>query len=155
MLLGAATAFADTQLTFTVDMSVQIASGAFVPATDYVWAQGSFNGWGHVNLSPSAGDTNVYVGTVDDTTDANGSQMNYKFGDTQQNYEAPADYDNRVAVLPTTSGASLTLPYTYFDDAGPAITNMVTFQIDMSEQIYLGTWNPASDQVEIRGNFDS
>ena len=148
-------ASADTQVTFQVDMSVPIAAGTFKPASEFVWAQGSFNGWGQLNLSPSAGNTNVYVGTADDTTDANGGLLSYKFGDTQNNYENTADGNNRTAALPATSGASLALPYTYFNDAGPGITNLVKFQVDMSEQIYLGTWKAASNQVEVRGNFNS
>ena len=107
LLLSAAAASADTQLTFQVDMSAQLASGAFSPGVgDLVWAQGSFNGWGHLNLVVSA-NTNIYTNSFDDTSDANGGVVSYKFGDTQQNYESPADYDNRAAILPATSGASL------------------------------------------------
>ena len=110
LLLSAAAVFADTQVTFQVDMSAQLGSTFNPPSTggtDQVWAQGSFNNWGHANMT-QVGNSSVWTVTVDDTLDANATVMSYKFGDTQQNYEAPlADGNNwnRVATLPSTSGA--------------------------------------------------
>jgi hypothetical protein len=155
LLLSAAAASADTQLTFTVDMSVQITNGTFNPppgGTDTVTASGTFNGWGQLALTQSGGNSNVYVGGYDDTLDANGATMSYKFVDTHTGYESTADFNNRAITLPATSGATLNLPYIYFNDAGPAITNEITFQVDMSMQIYLGNWNSNSDTIGVVGN---
>ena len=67
-------------VTFSVDMSVQIANSTFVPGTDTVSVHGTFDGWGAgMNLvldqDPSSTGT-VYTNTVNDTTDANGGKSN-------------------------------------------------------------------------------
>jgi hypothetical protein len=157
-LLGAVTASADTHVTFQVDMSAQISGGTFNPGTDTISASGSFNGW-NTTATPltQVGSSTVYSATVDDTTDANGTAIQYKFVDTQSGYEATQGdgaNNNRCALLPSTSGASLTLPYTYFADAGPATAYPITFQVDMAEQANTGAFNPASDTVACQGWFE-
>jgi hypothetical protein len=153
-LFVAGVANADTHLTFQVDMSQQIAADAFNPATDQVWIQGSFNGWARLFLTASPLNTNVYMGAFDDTNDAGGAEIAYLFGDNRYSYETTADYNNRTIFLPTANGASLALPYAYFDDDGPAITSMVTFQVDMSGEINGGTFVPGVNTVEVRGTFE-
>jgi hypothetical protein len=161
LLLSAAAACADTLVTFQIDMSVQTSAGTFNPppgGSDQVWVQGTFNSWAGRLILTASGNTNVYTNTVDDTTDANGVVMSYKFGDTQQNYETPAADGNgawnRVVTLPTNSGASLSLPYTYFNDAGPGTAYSITFQVDMAQQLQLGNFS-TSDTVYCQGWFES
>jgi hypothetical protein len=153
MLLSAVAASAQTQVTFQVDMTEQVNAGTFTNGTA-VTANGTFNGWGQFPLTnnPAAANTNLYTGTVNDTSDANGAVLIYKYvaGGT---YENTADGDNRCAQLPA-GGGSLLLPAAFFDDAGPAITANVTFQVDMSEQIRLGNFNAASNTVEVHGFFN-
>ncbi|MCI0559434.1 MAG: hypothetical protein MN733_13140, partial [Nitrososphaera sp.] len=52
-------------VTFQVDMTVQIAKGAFNPATQKIWVRGSLNDWGQTEMSdaPDDGDS-VYTVTV-------------------------------------------------------------------------------------------
>jgi hypothetical protein len=155
-LVAGGAASGETMLTFQVDMSQQIAFSQFVPGVDQVWVQGSFNGWGQLVLTndPAAPNTNLYTGSVDDTADGNGSEMSYLFGDSEIPYETTADYNNRAIVLPTASGAHLTVPYTYFDDNGPTVANQVTLQVDMSGEINCGNFVPGVSTVEVRGNFE-
>ena len=147
-----------TIVTFSVNMATNLANGTFNPAppagtgTDVVGVGGSFNGYAVLPLVEE-GATTIWTNTVDDTADPNGGNLAYVYWDTQSGYEGPADWANRAAYLPTNSGASLVLPTCYFSDDGPVTSATVTFQVDMSEEIELGHWNPQSDTVVIAGSF--
>lgn len=144
-----------TFVTFSVDMSTNILLGTFVPGSDTVSVHGMFNGWGTgVNLVQE-GSTTVYTNTVD-ATNANGTVMDYKFVDSDAavpsgGYESLASGYNRSAKLPATVGASLVLPTPFFGDAGAPVTNEVTFQVDMSEQVNLGNFVPGSSTIQVNG----
>lgn len=144
---------ASTFVTFSVDMSTNIASGSFNQGTDQVEAHGTFNGWGALTLVQQ-GTSTIYTNTANDTTDTNGGKMEYKFVINGSNWETPATSQNRAVLLPTTSGASIVLPTAFFNDAGAPVTNNVTFQEDVSQQIALGNFNPATDQAVVRGIFN-
>jgi hypothetical protein len=141
-------------VTFQVDMSVQTGLGNFTPGTDLVEARGSFaqdayQNWlaGALFLSPSADNTNIYVGTFD-VTNAVGSYPNYKFvydraSDSSVNWESRA---NRFFQLPATA---TNLPVVFFND----ITNVavphfpITFEVNMGVQIALGNFTPGNVTV--------
>lgn len=154
-----ASAQSSTIVTFSVDMATNIADGTFIPGTDTVSVHGTFNGWGSgVNLVQQ-GTSTVYTNTVDDTSDANGGVLQYKFVDSNASvpnggYESLPTGQNRCAKLPSTSGASLVLPTPFFNDAGAIVTNDVTFQVDVSQQIALGNFTPGTDYVVVRGLFN-
>ncbi len=157
LALGAAQG-ASTLVTFSVDMSNQVASATFIPGINTVSVNGTFNGWG---LPPNlqqllvrAGSTTVYTNTVNDTVDANDGQIQYKFITDLNGWENTATTHNRAARLPATDGASLVLPTPYFSDAGPAQTNAVTFRVDMAQQIRNGAFNPGTHTVGARGSFN-
>lgn len=156
---GRLAAQSSTFVTFSVDMSSNIVQGTFVPSSDTVSVHGTFNGWGAgVNLAQE-GDSTVYTNTVNDTSDANGNVMDYKFVDSDSalpnsGYESLASGYNRSAKLPATAGSSLVLPTPFFGDAGALVTNEITFQVDMSEEVNLGSFNPASDTVQVNGLFN-
>jgi hypothetical protein len=120
-----------------------------------VYARGTFNGWGAYLTLVQVGNGPVYTNTIDDTVDANGGNLSYIYHDDVNGDEGPADWANRAAYLPVTPGASLVLPTPFFNDQGPATTANVKFQVDMSEQILLGNFNPQSgDTVIIAGSFN-
>ena len=82
-LAAASSDAASTFVTFSVDMSNQIANATFTPGVDIVSVNGTFNGWG---LPPNltlplarAGATTLYTNTINDTVDANGGQIQWKF----------------------------------------------------------------------------
>ena len=142
-------------LTFSVDMATNIANSTFIPGTSLVSARGSFNGYAQLNLV-QVGASSVYTNTVDDTTDANGGKLEYKFFNSNGSvWETTVHGDhNRVAHLPATSGASLVLPTVYFADAGAPVTNSVTFQVNLAQQINLGAFTAGVNNVYARGTFN-
>lgn len=66
LFLGAwAVASAQTfNVVFQVDMTVQIAKGAFDPAADKVQARGDFNNWGTTDMAPISAGSKVYSATI-------------------------------------------------------------------------------------------
>jgi hypothetical protein len=155
--VGVMSAQAQTTLIFSVDMATNIANGSFNPpppagtGTDVVDVRGAFNGWAPLPLVQQGTST---VWTNGATDSANGVTFDYKFY-LNGNGETTACYDNRTAMLPATPGATLVLPTHFYNDIGPGITINVKFQVDMSEQILLGNFNPLSgDTVVIAGAFD-
>jgi len=144
-----------TIVTFSVDMATNIFNGTFIPGTDHVSARGTFNGYGELVLVQN-GASSIYTNTVNDTTDANGGKMEYKFYSSNgSTWENPATGKNRGAHLPSTSGASLVLPTAFFSDAGTPVANDVKFQVDLSQQIALGIFtNDSPSTVEVRGSVN-
>lgn len=145
-------------VTFSVDMGTNILTGTFIPGTDTVSANGSFNGWGALNLVQE-GTSTVYTNTANDTSDANGGHMFYKFfnSHTGISYENLCDGSgNRGVTLPSVSGSSLNLPTPFFGDAGAPIlyTSTITFQVDMSQQINLGYFTKGVTTIQVSGNFN-
>lgn len=151
--IGLAGARASTFVTFSVDMGTNIVNGNFVPGTDTIEAHGTFNSWGALNLVQQ-GSSTIYTNTFNDTADANGGKMEYKFVIDGSRWETPASGQNRAALLPATSGASLVLPTAFYGDAGAAVAYSVTFQVDVSQQIALGNFISGTSTVEVRGAFN-
>jgi hypothetical protein len=162
MLLWAASASADTVVTFQVDMTGAISNALFNPTTNGIVARGTFDNWPVPGLTltnnPKAANTNIYSGTIDDTSDANGATMNWQFAITTNGavatYSSQADGDNYCLRLPATTGASTNAPVVFFDDDGAAQTNNITFQVDMGEQIILGNFNPSTQTLYCQGSFE-
>jgi hypothetical protein len=140
----------DTLVTFSVDMGTYILQGAFTPNSDTIEAHGTFNNWGTL-LLVQQGNTTVYTNTIDDTSDVNGGQMEYKFVIDGNSWETPASQCNRDVLLPVASGSKLVLPTAFFSDDGAPATYNVTFQVDVTEQIALGNFIPGTSYVEVRG----
>src|ERR1039458_949023 len=160
--VGLVTARASSSIvTFSVDMSTNIALGTFNPppplgtGTDVVNVRGTYNGWaGTQTPLVEVGSSTVYTNTVNDTSDANGAVMFYVFNIDGTTYESVASQHNRAARLPATSGASLVLPTPFFGDSGAQVTNNVTFQVDVSQQIQIGVFTNGINTVDVWGSFD-
>jgi hypothetical protein len=145
---------ASSIVTFSVDMATNIANGTFTNGVTVVNVNGTFNSWAALPLV-EVGSSTVYTNTANDTTDTNGGVISYKFT-INGSYEGTADFNNRAARLPSVSGASLVLPTPFYGDSGAPVTNNVTFQVDMSQQINLNNFTNGGGQiVEVRGNFNS
>ncbi len=171
--------YADTLITFQCDMTYQVQNSQFTNGVTAVYARGTFNNFGAAPFTNSPGflltndpaslvNTNLFMGTYDDTNDTNGAQMQYKFYAVGSSipggpYETTATYnDNRVTLLPAGGGQqSLVLPVQFFSDQGLNVTPSqftvanVWFQVDMSQQIALGTFNPSTQTVEVDGSLGS
>jgi hypothetical protein len=148
-------------VTFKVDMGVQIFKGAFVPATDKVYVVGAFgaeNIWNTSanELTDTDGD-GVYEGTVAVT--AKGlANVGYKFligGKTpvEAGYENGSDRTFTAVAASSTSPADRTLTPVAFANA--AATREVKFQVDVSVAQASGVFNPATDTVEVIGTFSN
>ncbi|HKW30677.1 MAG TPA: hypothetical protein VJT54_15180 [Verrucomicrobiae bacterium] len=171
LLVGAVPlAHADTLITFQCDMTYQVQSGTFTNGVQTVQAR-AFDPYlsGHPQIfqvqltnNPAAANTNLYIGTYDDTLNTNGSQLQWKYfvpNFPNSGYETTANNnDNRTTLLPAGSGQqSLFLPVEWFNDAGPSagvvVAGNCTFQVDMAQQIQLGVFNPNTMTVEAIGQF--
>jgi hypothetical protein len=146
-------------VTFTVDMSAQVLAGTFVSGAE-VDVRGTFNGWGTNKMTniTVGGNTNLYTATVADTVDVNGGTVSYKYFapsvGSNNGWESTSDTQNRAARLPATSGGGVVLPTAFFNDAGPMVTNAITFSVNMAGQVNLGLFVPGTDTVSVRGNLN-
>jgi hypothetical protein len=156
LLLGTAATSANTLVTFQVDMS-----NASLPAGQTVAARGTFDGWASPGFgltnNPAGANPNLWSGTYNDTTDANGAAMAWQFvmvsGGSIATYSSQGSGYNYCATLPAASGASFIIPVVFWDDDGAPVANSITFQVDMAEQLHLGNFN-TSDGVFCQGNFE-
>jgi hypothetical protein len=150
-----------TIITFSVDMATNLADGSFNPpppagtGTDAVSVFGSFNGYASPGLLlVQAGSSTVFTNSYNDTSDANGTTVAYRFL-INGSAEPLSCYDNRAWYLPTNSGASLALPTPYYGGNGPVVSINVKFQVDMSEEIELGNFNPnLGNTVVVAGSLN-
>ncbi|HTQ50245.1 MAG TPA: hypothetical protein VMJ12_06005 [Candidatus Acidoferrales bacterium] len=163
--IGIMTAQADTVITFSVNMVTNLANGSFNPpppagtGSDAVYVNGTFYAWSGNGLQlVQEGNSTIWTNSYDDTTDANGHVVSYRFrlasASVGTGYESTASWDNRAAQLPTTSGASLVLTTPYYGDVGPGQIVNVKFQMDMSEEIQLGHFTNGVNQLDVRGSFN-
>jgi arabinogalactan endo-1,4-beta-galactosidase len=147
-----------TPVTFQVDMSVQTALGNFTPGVNDVTVAGdAINDWNAAasRLTNSVAQTKLYVGTFNVTNTA-GSTVRYKYtinsgGRWEDNGIGPGGAQNRQFTLASTPQ---TLPVVFFNNISNLNSTPVTFQVDMSVQIALGSFNPgAGEQVTVAGDL--
>ncbi len=133
----------DVTVTFQVDMTL-------VDPAYTVSVAGSFNGWtvGADTLSDADGD-NIYSGDVLFTAGSN-PYHEYKFvnGSTWED-----NISNRVLHIDDSSPA-MVLPPVYFNDILPDEID-VTFQVDMSVQIFNGWFVPDADTSAVSGSMNN
>ncbi len=153
-ILCAFAASAQTTVTFQVDMSNNpLAAGQSMVVS------GTFDGWATgsaLTNNPNAANPNLYTGTYVDTSDANGKAIDWQYrivsGSSIVSYSAQDDGNNYCVTLPA-SGGTLVLPVQFWDDDGTPVTNSITFQVDMAEQLNLGNFS-TSDNVYCQGYFE-
>ena len=180
LLVASWSIYADTLITFQCDMTYQVQNGFFTNGVSSLYARtftaGGAPTYTNINITglpltnnPVGG--NIYTGTFDDTWDTNGAQVQYKFyspgiaagAPAANGYETTATYnENRVTLLPAGTGQqNLTLPLQFFGDQGPNCSNPQIiaanpwFQVDMSQAIAIGTFNPSNQTVEVDGSMGS
>ena len=88
-LVTASAQTSNSFVTFSVDLSTNIANGTFNPATESVYVRGTYDNWnnsggtfgdGSVQLiEQGLGAPYIYTNTVQDTYDPNGTHVEYKF----------------------------------------------------------------------------
>jgi hypothetical protein len=168
LLAPALAASAAQTTTYQVDMSVQMALGNFNPGNgDTVFVSGNFSapdwqytlGDGSTNyiLSPSGGNTNIYVGTFNDDI-AVGSYENHQFvinpGGNFTGLQWESGAGNRY--FQVASGAT-NLAVVYWNNvtnASSLVVTPVTFRVNLGVQMALGKFNPSSDLAFVAGDWN-
>jgi hypothetical protein len=149
---GVLTVQGTRQITFAVDMGVQIFKGAFDPATNGVEVRGDFNGFaGGASTLAREGSTTIYSGAFTVGGNENATQ-GYKFVGTGTNalsWETMAD--NRSLTLGA-AGSSTNLPTAFFNNLSES--RKITFRVDMSVQAAKGNFNTNTGVVQIAGSFN-
>jgi len=144
------------QITFQVDMSVQIGLGKFDPSSGTVYIAGEFNSWNATAnpMTNSLTDTNIWFTTMS-LTGAEASTVDYKYimNGTWEGNVGACGSQNRSVTLAMTNQ---TLAAVYFDNlASVPVPTPLVFQVDLAVQTALGNFNPATDLVEARGTFNN
>ncbi len=155
-LLFSATSLLANQVTFQVNLAVQRTLGNFNSLNgDTVLVAGTFSSpdWTTTSvLAPSAGDTNIYVGTFNN--DVSTSTGNYKFiinpgGNSPANQLIWESGNNRSFAVAATDQ---TLPVVYFNNVTSStitVTTQITFRVNVAAQIAAGDFDPATDTVSV------
>ena len=142
-------------VTFSVDLSIEITAGTFDPLTGIVEVRGPFNGWAGTALAP-VGD-GVYSGTVPSIGGLENEATPYKFWATGPGYESFSD--NRSFNLALNQDGSPTpaqvlVPTPNFNNATGG--RQVTFTVDMTVMEAVGLFTPGPDSlVKAVGNFNN
>lgn len=140
---------------FQVDMTYEISGGAFDPVTDVVFVRGSFNDWSEADqLMPNATDPNIYEGEV--VRDfAVGNTIIFKYAYNTANETVWENDPNREYTYTADDIATgyTELLYT-FNDYVPGGDIEVTFVADMFYEIESGRFDPLTDMVYARGDFN-
>lgn len=144
-----------SDVTFQVDMSVQITLGNFDPDFGTVAVAGEFNGWSTSAspLEPNAGTPGLWVGTLK-LSGAADSSVSYKFvmnGATWEGNVGPNGAQNRALTL--TSQAQ-TLPAVPFNNVTTVPVNVpITFQVNLGARIAQGNFDPTTGTVAVAGDL--
>ena len=137
-------------LTLNVNMRVKTLEGDFNPASDFVVAAGSFQGWNPgaaPHMTDDDGDS-IYTGTYKVPTKAT---YEYKFVINATNWETR---DNRHVVV---GDSDVTVPPVYFDDDSVVTIKAngnVKFSVNTDVLAEVGLFNPNEDSVHVRGSFN-
>ncbi len=152
MLLWAAPAWAQKNVTFQVDLNALSDACQFNPAIDRVFMPGSINGWDTAQgeLKDADGD-GIYTNTL---SLAEGTEVSFKFypstlgweDDPNGTYTVTADADQMVPVA--------TYRKQYASACAPAGQSLVTFQVDMGPAMAACQFNPVRDSVFVRGSLN-
>ena len=134
-------------VTFAVDMGVQIFKGAFNPATNGVEVRGDFNGFSGSPLVQQ-GTSTIYTNTLA-INGTNETVLNYKFFGNGTNELAWENRGNRSLSL---ASSNQTVPTAFFSDLSEA--RKITFRVDMSVQAAKNAFNTNSGSVYIAGSFN-
>jgi hypothetical protein len=129
------------QVTFSVDMSVEVALGHFEPENGSVNLTGSFNEWDYSDLSDPDGDL-IYDVTLEVSIAEHAYRFSKYWGELE---DIP---DRQVTVT-----GDAVLPTVYFGDLDPAFFPEVTFRVNMSFQHELGRFDPEVHTPDACGTF--
>ena len=142
-------------VTFNVDMSLQEILGNFNSTNGSVVVIGSFNNWstesGMITLTDQGNGLYSGSGSI---FGGEGAAISYKFfnatsGAPNGGYEENSNRSFNLGAI----GVDQTRSVVYFSNQAP--TRVVTFSVDMNEQITLGNFNASTGAVSVAGTFNN
>ena len=149
-----------TQVTFRLNLSVQMALGNFDAANDLAFVAGDWN-WSSTAspLSQSLADTNIWEGTFT-LTNIPGTTVNFKYIMNtfahgvvwEANGVGPGGANNRQFAFPSTA---TNLPVEFFNNVTSAtsvVVSPITFLVNMIVENALGNFTPGADTVTVSGD---
>ena len=145
------TTFAQTDVTFSVDMEVWNAKGQFDPAADSVFLAGSMNDWNaRGNMLEETDVDHVYEVTVS----LEDGEYFFKFTIGSGDVTWEDNVDNRSVVV---AGETELMAGTYFFDEQrgtySGVETTVEFNVDMTLPINQGNVVPGQTNIYVAGNF--
>ena len=145
-------------ITFQLDMAVQIQQGNFTQGSSYVDVFGSFNNWSETGiLLTNVPGTSNYVGTFTTSALPTNTVVSYKYaiggyGGTWEGNVGTNGTANREFTLTSTNQ---TLPVDYFNNVTSANYSFnIQFEVNMATEIAVGNFNPGSDFVFVNGDWN-
>jgi hypothetical protein len=146
----------DVNVTFQVDMSVQIEMENFNAAADTLEVRGDFNGWSTGWFLFDEDNDQIYTGTFGIDAGEVGHEFGFKYFYTNYGDYGYENRDNRIFTL---DAAGNVLDAVFFDDretscGDPVYNKQIMYQVDMTVQMLSGMFNPdEGDILMIRGGF--
>ena len=143
-----------SNVTFKVNMRVQILKTKFTLGTDSVWIRGSFNGWAGLTDSMKLVRNSVSDSIFNVTMKLGTGPVNYKFFYKHGGNDVWEGDPNRVY---TVGAGDQTVPTVYFDrdSVYSAVKVPVIFHVNMAVRIQQGYFKPDSDYVRVEGDFSN
>lgn len=145
-------------ITFQLDMQVQIEQGNFDPNSSYVDVFGSYNNWSTTGiLLTNVPGTSNYVGTFTSAALPTNTVVSYKYaidgyGGTWEGSVGTNGASDRQFTLTSTNEV---LPLDYWNNVTSAGYNFtVQFAVNMATEDALGNFNPGSDTVFVNGDWN-
>ena len=152
---------ANVEITFRVNMNVQIGLGRFSPGIDFPVVRGTLNGWGCTDpMLESDDEDGVYelqVRVANHVIGAGEYKFNINCGQGGVGRWEDAISNRRYTVTGAEPDENddgfgeLVLETVFFDDAVAGADAELFFQVDMNVQIASGRFDPVRDQVVVRG----
>ncbi|MCX6170123.1 MAG: T9SS type A sorting domain-containing protein [Ignavibacteriales bacterium] len=151
------TAVAQTfNVTFQVDMSVQIAKTTFDPTKDVIQVRGDFNNWGTTDMTPISADSKIYRATIACAAGTAKYKYYFKHGtgvtaDVWESDQATDSHNREFAVT-----AVATVPVVFFNnEVMPSGASAdVTFKIDMRIPFKQKKLDSVTGKVFVAGDFN-
>jgi hypothetical protein len=135
-------------LTFQIDMRIEMAKENFSSGSNQVELRGSFDGWGAGLVLSDGNNDSVYTVTL--TGQPQNTVIFYKFFHTGNEGSWESDPNREV----NTGTSTATLDPYFFDGRTPytGVQSPVTFNVDMRLPAR-GNFDPATNHVYVAGNF--
>ena len=139
---------ANRTVTFSIDLSRQIAAGTFSASSSAVEVWGTFNDWGNFTnkYSLTNNGSGIYSGAFV-VPGANEATSRYKFVTFDDNNTLSWEPGSDRLLVMGANGQPISLPVAYLGEVRP-----VTFSVNMGVQVALGRFTHGTDKVFVAGN---